>query len=56
LIGALIFSFVSKIIFFANIPNAYQTLFGGVIVIVAIAASQLYTLSSRRTGQESKLT
>jgi ribose transport system permease protein len=56
LIGALIFSFVSKIIFFANIPNAYQTLFGGVIVIVAIAASQLYTLSSRRAGEESKLT
>jgi ribose transport system permease protein len=56
LIGALIFSFVSKIIFFANIPNAYQTLFGGVIVIVAIAASQLYTLSSRRAGKESKLT
>ena len=56
LIGALIFSFVSKIIFFANIPNAYQTLFGGVIVIVAIAASQLATLSGRRAGQESKLT
>jgi ribose transport system permease protein len=56
LIGALIFSFVSKIIFFANIPNAYQTLFGGLIVIIAIAASQIYTLSSRRTGQESKLT
>ena len=55
LIGALIFSFVSKIIFFANIPNAYQTLFGGVIVIVAIAASQLYTLSSRRAKKESKL-
>ena len=56
LIGALIFSFVSKIIFFANIPNAYQTLFGGVIVIVAIAGSQIYTLSSRRTVEESKLT
>ncbi len=56
LIGALIFSFVSKIIFFANIPNAYQTLFGGVIVIVAIAGSQIYTLSSRRAVQESKLT
>jgi ribose transport system permease protein len=55
LIGALIFSFVSKIIFFANIPNAYQTLFGGVIVIVAIAASQLYALSGRRAGKESKL-
>ncbi|UCF96092.1 MAG: ABC transporter permease [Spirochaetaceae bacterium] len=56
LIGALIFSFVSKIIFFANIPNAYQTLFGGLIVIIAIAASQLYTLSSRRATEESKLT
>ena len=56
LIGALIFSFVSKIIFFANIPNAFQTLFGGVIVIVAIAGSQVYTLSSRRAMEERKLT
>ena len=56
LIGALIFSLVSKIIFFANIPNAFQTLFGGVIVIVAIAGSQVYTLSSRRAMEESKLT
>jgi len=56
LVGALIFSFVSKIIFFANIPNAYQTLFGGVIVIIAIAGSQIYTLSSRRAMEESKLT
>jgi ribose transport system permease protein len=56
LVGALIFSFVSKIIFFANIPNAYQTLFGGVIVIIAIAGSQLYTLSSKRAMEESKLT
>jgi ribose transport system permease protein len=51
LVGALILSFVSKIIFFANIANAYQTLFGGVIVIVAIAGSQVYTLSSRQTRQ-----
>lgn len=56
LVGALIFGFVSKIIFFANIPNAFQTLFGGVIVIVAIAGSQVYTLSSRRAMAESKLT
>lgn len=56
LVGALILSFVSKIIFFANIPNAYQTLFSGVIVIVAIAASQLYTLSGRGAVEESKLT
>jgi ribose transport system permease protein len=56
LVGALILSFVSKIIFFANIPNAYQTLFSGVIVIIAIAGSQVYALSSRRAKEESKLT
>jgi ribose transport system permease protein len=48
LVGALILSFVNKIIFFANIPYAFQTLVGGAIVIVAIAASQAYTLASRR--------
>lgn len=37
LVGALILSFVNKIIFFANIPNAYQTLVSGIIIIVAIA-------------------
>jgi ribose transport system permease protein len=56
LVGALIFSLVSKIIFFANIPNAFQTLFSGVIIIIAIAGSQLYTLSSRKEMEESKLT
>jgi ribose transport system permease protein len=50
LVGALILSFVNKIIFFANIPYAFQTLVGGAIVIVAIAASQAYTLASRRTS------
>lgn len=55
IVGALIFSFVNKIIFFANIPNAYQTLFGGVIVIAAIAASQFFTLSNRVESEESKL-
>jgi ribose transport system permease protein len=50
LVGALILSFVNKIIFFANIPYAFQTLVGGAIVIVAIAASQAYTLYSRRAG------
>ena len=48
LVGALILSFVNKIIFFANIPYAYQTLVGGVIVIVAIASSQAYTLYNRQ--------
>lgn len=48
LVGALILSFVNKIIFFADIPNAYQTLVGGAIVIVAIAGSQAYTLYNKR--------
>jgi ribose transport system permease protein len=48
-IGALILSLVSKIIFFANIPNAYQTLISGIIVIIAIAGSMTYTLYSKRT-------
>ncbi|MEW5815789.1 MAG: ABC transporter permease, partial [Spirochaetota bacterium] len=56
LVGALILSFVNKIIFFANIPNAYQTLFSGVIVIIAIAGSQMYTLYNKRAMvKESKL-
>lgn len=48
LVGALILSFVNKIIFFADIPNAYQTLVGGAIVIIAIAGSQAYTLYNKR--------
>ncbi len=57
LVGALILSFVNKIIFFANIPYAFQTLVGGAIVIVAIASSQAYTLYNKRAMlKESKLT
>jgi ribose transport system permease protein len=57
LVGALILSFVNKIIFFANIPYAYQTLVGGVIVIGAIASSQAYTLYNRQalTGAAGRL-
>ena len=50
LVGALILSFVNKIIFFANIPYAFQTLVGGVIIIAAIASSQLYGLFNRKLG------
>jgi ribose transport system permease protein len=49
LAGALILSLVNKIIFFANIPYAFQTLVSGVIIIAAIASSQAYTLYSRKT-------
>jgi ribose transport system permease protein len=55
LVGALILSFVSKIIFFANIPNAFQTLFGGLIVILAIAGSQAYALSGKRSMEGGRL-
>jgi hypothetical protein len=42
---------VNKIIFFANIPYAYQTLVGGAIVIVAIAGSQAYISYSTKTKE-----
>jgi ribose transport system permease protein len=48
LVGALILSLVNKIIFFADIPYAYQTFVGGAIVIVAIASSQAYTAYNKR--------
>lgn len=48
LVGALILSFVNKIIFFADIPNAYQTLVSGMIIIVAIAGSMAYSLYSKK--------
>jgi ribose transport system permease protein len=55
LVGALIISFVNKIIFFANIPNAFQPLFGGLIVIAALAGSQAYALSSKRSVEAGRL-
>jgi ribose transport system permease protein len=55
LVGALIISFVNKIIFFANIPNAFQPLFGGLIVILALAGSQFYALSSKRSVEAGRL-
>jgi ribose transport system permease protein len=55
LAGALIISFVNKIIFFANIPNAFQPLFGGLIVVVAIAGSQAYALSGKRSAEAGRL-
>lgn len=49
IVGAIIISLVNKIIFFSNVSYAYGTLVAGLIVIVAIAGSQLYTVYSRRT-------
>ncbi|HVI40033.1 MAG TPA: ABC transporter permease [Anaerovoracaceae bacterium] len=48
IVGALILSFVNKIIFFANIPNAYQTLVSGLIIIIAIAGSMAYSLMNKK--------
>ena len=48
LIGALILSFVNKIIFFSGLPNAYQTLVNGALVIAALLVSYLYTYVNRR--------
>ena len=48
ILGALIMSLIGKIIFFADIPNEYQTLVSGIIVIIAIVGSQAYTLSRQR--------
>ncbi len=48
--GALIMSFVSKIIFFADIPNAYQTLVSGLIIIAAIGVSAAYAASQKKAA------
>ena len=55
IVGALILSFVNKIIFFANIPNAYQTLVSGLIIIIAIAGSMAYShINKKAMLKESK--
>lgn len=43
IIGAIIMGLVGKIIFLANIPNAFQTLVSGMIIIAAISSSALYS-------------
>ncbi|MGM0432207.1 MAG: ABC transporter permease [Spirochaetota bacterium] len=47
-VGALIMSFVNRIIFFLGIPNAFQTLVGGVIIILAISSSQVYAVMGKK--------
>ena len=54
IVGAVIIELVNKIIFFANIPYAYGTLIAGLIVIFAIAVSQLYTIYSQRALAKGK--
>ncbi|MBR0599258.1 ABC transporter permease [Sinanaerobacter chloroacetimidivorans] len=54
IVGALILSFVNKIIFFANIPNAYQTLVSGLIIIVAISGSMAYSHINKKAMLKEK--
>ena len=48
LLGALTLSLVNKVIFFANIPNAFQTLANGLIVILAISSSAMYAYVGKK--------
>ena len=48
-IGAIIISLVSRLIFLLRIPNAFQTLASGVIVILAISLSALYVALRKRS-------
>jgi len=52
ILGALILSLVNKVIFFANVPNAYQTFATGIIVILAISTSTIYMLVGKRMSQK----
>lgn len=51
-IGALILSMVNKIIFFSGLPTAYQTLVNGLIVIMALMVSYVYTYINRRIKEK----
>lgn len=46
--GAIIYSLVNKIIFFANISSSYQTLVAGIIVLVAVSVSLIYQFIEKR--------
>ncbi|MDR0448065.1 MAG: ABC transporter permease [Treponema sp.] len=48
LLGALTLSLVNKAIFFANIPNAFQTLVNGLVVILAISSSAIYSYVGKK--------
>jgi ribose transport system permease protein len=54
ILGALTLSLVNKAIFFANIPNAYQMLVNGIIVIVAISSSAIYSHVGKKMALRSE--
>lgn len=48
IVGALIMSFIGRVIYYLNVPSSYQTLVSGIIVIVAIAAGEIVAISQRK--------
>jgi ribose/xylose/arabinose/galactoside ABC-type transport system permease subunit len=46
--GALIMGLVSKLLYMLNVPNSYQTLVSGIIIIVAISSSAVYDILNRQ--------
>ncbi|MBR0026181.1 MAG: ABC transporter permease [Clostridia bacterium] len=46
--GAVTYSLVNKIIFFADISSMYQTLVAGVVVLVAVSLTLIYQLIEKR--------
>ena len=46
--GAVTYSLVNKIIFFANISSMYQTLVAGVVVLVAVSLTLIYQFIEKR--------
>ena len=48
IVGAIIMSLVSKIIYYINVPSAWQSFVSGVIIIIAISASAIYSYAEKR--------
>ena len=48
IVGAIIYSLVTKIIFFADISSSYQTLVAGIVILVAVSASLIFKVIERR--------
>lgn len=48
IVGAIIYSIVTKIIFFADISSSYQTLVAGIVVLLAVSASLIFKFIEKR--------
>lgn len=56
IIGALIISLIGRIIYALNVPSSYQVLVSGIIIIVAIAAGELFTMSQKKAELKGRTT